>query len=200
MKQTLYLVILCFATSAISCKKESTSSNNSIEYKLLNLSATMSSGTGYISAKIQDVPITGEIGDKVDVVLEKNASIATPYLRLSIEPTSTQEFGYFTTTTSSSKLLKAFAKDAVIDASTSWYSSPLYGYAEGSFLSPIAEADGNIQPGSGDKYVGMRLKLSDNSTHYGWMLINYSADKSTVTVKEVAYNKNENEAIKAGQK
>lgn len=198
MKQTLYLVILCFATSVISCKKGSTSSNSSIEYKLLNLSATMSSGTGYISAKIQDVPITGEIGDKVDVVLEKNASIATPYLRLIIEPTSTQEFAYFTTATSYSKLLKAFAKDAVIDAtSTSWYSSPLYGYGEDTY---VAVADGNIQPGSGDKYVGMRLKLSDNTTHYGWMLINYSADKSTVIVKEVAYNKNANEAIKAGQK
>ncbi len=200
MKKTFFLSTICILLSATSCKKADSSNSGNIESKQLNLSATMSSGTGYISAKIQDVPITGEVGDKVDVVLEKNESIASPYLRLSIEPTSTQEFGYLTTATSSSKLLKAFAKDALIDASTLWYSSPLYGYAEGTFLSPIAEADGNIQPGSGDKYVGMRLKLSDNSTHYGWLMINYSSDKSTVTVKEVAYNKNANESIKAGQK
>lgn len=198
MKQINILgILLILFVCSTSCKKDGNSTGN-IAYKALNLTgtATNSSDPNFYQGGIYDIPITGESNDKIDVTIVKNNTVTPTATFFYLQPTINQEVGYITGT-SVSKALKVYAKDAVISSSSSsWASSSnIYGYS-----SVLGSIDGAIAPGSGDKYIGLRLKLADNTTHYGWLLLNYSANGLTVTIKEAAYNKTANESIKAGQK
>ena len=88
-----------------------------------------------------------------------------------------------------------------IDASASWQT---YGY--GYSLIP-GQTDGFITPGSGNKYIGFRyldhqLSYSPYTKYYkyGWILVSYSADAKSLTVKEYAYNNKLNTGLKPGEK
>lgn len=50
-----------------------------------------------------------------------------------------------------------------------------------------------------DKFIGFKFKIG-SVLHYGWLKINLSADKKTLTIKEGAYNTDADEEINAGEK
>ncbi|MEZ5053667.1 MAG: hypothetical protein R2807_02685 [Chitinophagales bacterium] len=53
--------------------------------------------------------------------------------------------------------------------------------------------------GAGDVFIGIRF-IIDGQYHYGWLKVAVSTDFKTINIKEVAYNKIPNVAIKAGEK
>lgn len=195
-KTLLTLLVLIISISG--CKKDGSGAGATIAYKSLNLTGTATNSTDpdFFQGGIYDIPITGESNDKIDVTIVKNNSVTPTSTFFYLQPTSNQEVG-FVNGTYVSKTLKVYTKDEVISsASSSWASSSnIYGYS-----SVLGNVDGAITPGSGDKYIGLRLKLADNTTHYGWLLLSYSANGLAVTIKEAGYNKTADESIKAGQK
>lgn len=52
-------------------------------------------------------------------------------------------------------------------------------------------------PGQGDKFVGLRIKVS-NQWHYGWVSLSIPSDESQIIIKGYAYNQS-NTSIYAGQ-
>lgn len=186
MKNLILFTIVLLSIITISCTKNASTNKSSITFKSLNLSAT-ATGPKFSNADfhegIYDIPITGTSDDKLDILFYKYPSTTL----LKIGASTNQEVAVDASI--SPKKYKIFTSGAEISSTSAGW--------QGSVAN---ETGGDIVAGSGDKYVGIRVKLSDNTTHYGWMLINYASNGLTVTLKEVAYNNVANESIKAGQK
>lgn len=58
---------------------------------------------------------------------------------------------------------------------------------------------GNIMPGTGDRYIGFKLKKNDTQ-HYGWIRVNISSNGDTLTLKDAAYELRPKLSIWVGQK
>lgn len=184
MKKIILYTIVLISISIVSCTKNNSSNSSSITVKSLNLSATAvyDVNNDYYYGSISNIPITGTSDDKLDIMIYKDIDTD-----LRINANSNQEIAVDASTTP--KKYKIFTSGAEISSTSTGWQGDVANFTTGSIVA-----------GSGDKYVGIRIKLSDNTTHYGWMLINYASNGLTVTLKEVAYNNVANESIKAGQK
>jgi hypothetical protein len=98
---------------------------------------------------------------------------------------------------------KAFSLNNAINNTANWASNYIYAgaYANYSFVTPYGSNYNTISvgqfPGAGDKYMGVRFKLNNN-THYGWVRMSISQKSDTVTIKDFAYNATANTPILAG--
>ena len=52
--------------------------------------------------------------------------------------------------------------------------------------------------GAGDKYVGLKFKIGEN-THYGWVRINVDSGVNSIIIKDYAYESTPDLGIKAGE-
>lgn len=94
--------------------------------------------------------------------------------------------------------LKPLAGGTSISSSSTIWNG--YGYGAYKVSGPEENFDiGDIKAGSGDKYIGFKFKNGSN-VHYGWMLVNYASNARSLTIKELAYHKDANTAIEAGDK
>jgi hypothetical protein len=190
----IILSIITITILTISCKKENSSTNSNIFSKQVNVTVTaVLSGLDSVFSKEQVVPLTGDVGEDFTIWVRKDIHKNSSSTSLMINGLSDRQLSG-----TNYELKTLNLNDVINTTSNSWANGAGLGNAyyklENSILTNI------IPPGSGDKYLGLKLKLSDNTTHYGWLIVNYSVDGLSLTVKEFAYNKNANEEIKAGQK
>lgn len=190
----IILSIITITILTISCKKENSSTNSNIFSKQINITVTaVPSSLDSVLRKDQYVPLTGDVGEDFSVTIRKDIHKNSSSTFLTINGLSDRQLSG-----TNYELITLNANDIINATNNSWATGAGDGNAyyklENSILTNI------ISPGSGDKYLGLKLKLSDNTTHYGWLIVNYSVDGLSLTVKEFAYNKNANEEIKAGQK
>lgn len=196
MKKLFKILCTLLILTSVSCKKNSSISSSNIIYGSLNqtISAVPVSG-GFFGTG--EIVMTGDIDEDLDLEVELDTTGSDKFSQLQFSCSINDEIAYNGTDLIIYKKAKVFAGDQEITSASTWSSGVARAYNNSMALGVTNDA---IIPGSGDKYVGVRLKLSDNTTHYGWIRINYAANGFTVVVKDFAYNKNANESIKAGQK
>lgn len=176
MKKSIYLLVTSIMLFALACKKNG--SNPNIVHKVLNLSKTHTGMYGTM-VSLTSLPISGENDpDKFEIQI-RNSYYGDSTLILQFWHNGDGQYA-----NTSSGLIKIYAKNETINAGSVSFWQGSSGLSSGS---------------GGDKYIGFRFKLSDNATHYGWILINYSEDGKELIVKEAAYNKIGSEGIKAGE-
>lgn len=191
MKKKL-LSIIFVSLILSSCKKADTNSNNN--------------NTGYYSKQLnQNITIgTGDVSASAKI------NIGNEFIGVSIFYNSTDSYGFYINDPDfgNSKVyllgtsdgLNVYNTNDIINNSLYlWMSVSIFGYEQ--TTSGIEK--NTIPPGSGDKYIGFKISDYSSSTvknYFGWLLLNYSTDKKTITIKEYAYNKTANEQIKVGQK
>jgi hypothetical protein len=175
------IIIIAMSIIFISCKKEKSDSNKDIIYKTLNF--TLNNSDTLLN-------ITGQSLDEFKI----SASNDTDYAYYGFYLYSFSYDVNFHTISTTINDLKPLSSGVEINSSlTTWnYRS------DGYFNNNTGGLLGVITPGSGDKYIGLRIAMSDGD-HYGWLLLNYTSDKKLI-IKEAAYNKVVNGSIKAGQK
>ncbi len=181
MKKSIIVLITSIFFISISCKKENSDSNSNIIFKSLNF--TLNNSDTLLN-------ITGQSLDEFKI----NVSNDTDYAFYGFNFYSFSYDVNFHTTSTSSKDLKPLSSGVEISSSlTTWNYE-----ADGYFNNNSGGLLGIITPGSGDKYIGLRIEMNDGK-HYGWILLNYTSDKKLI-IKEAAYNKVVNSPIKTGQK
>ena len=205
MKKKISIVAIIFIGLLSSCNKSdsdnTTATAEGIFSKQLNLSIT----AALTSPNYYRVMYGFSLLDDSIVALTDNMYLSIYYNpngnSFNLAGTFNQEIGY-EEGAYTNFIIKTYAVNETINATSSSYDDGNSGKNIDGYENNIASGytDGNILPGGDDKYIGVRLKLSDNKVHYGWMLLNFSANGKTVTVIEYAYNKVANASIKAGQK
>lgn len=94
-------------------------------------------------------------------------------------------------------MLKPLSSGATLNsASTIWQSYGCSGYQYSGYYGDLNIS--GITDGK-DKFIGFRFVV-DEKHHYGWAKVNFASNYKAVTIKEIAYNKTPEEAIKIGAK
>lgn len=189
---------------AISCSKENSSTKNEEIYsKVINLkiNAELISGTTNQYRGFGYIPI--ETGEDYKVELSTNVY---NFYRNSYDTSLLLKDGpggnskYFLTESNTTEYALTFELGTTINSSSKVWDYSVYGFHSDSDFSFTPRNDFKIYPGSGDKYVAIKMTLLDNTVHYGWILLNYASDALSVTVKEFAYHKIPGNPIKIGEK
>ncbi len=190
MKRILIITVAILALGISSCTKSSdNNTTGGIYNKQLNLSYTVIVPTQLYGFSLLD-DTTLAASDKIYLYLVTNSFYLTG--------TFSQELAY-TAGTNAERILKVYATDEVISSANTWDDGNS-GIITWGYRMSGGNIDGNVTPGTGDKFIGIRLTLSDNKIHYGWVRLNYSSNGKTVNIVEYAYNKTANASIKAGEK
>lgn len=192
MKKTTLTIIIAIVILAIGCKKENntTTDNPNIVHRVINqtLSTTKDSTEEYLEINIDNDSIK-------DFVLIMN--LRSHYKSVSIVCIPLDNYTLSTTIDSElPNVINKLTNNTVINASaTTWNQLSTYALLRTDYTPTV-----NLgYAGAGDILTGVQFDIN-GSMHFGWMLVNVSANMKTVTVKEVAYDIRPNTAIKAGEK
>lgn len=171
-----------------SCKKEE-SDNLYINHRVINMEVIAKVDLTYESGEV-DIDNNGTVDFIVELSLQKfDKSIRLLGFDVgyySIAKASSSEDPYITTNMTASFKIDSTVSDWTQLSFLSFYSN----------LSSIVDVG---YAGKGDVLVGVQF-LINGKRHFGWLLINVSADRKHVIVKEVAYDIRPNVGIKAGGK
>jgi hypothetical protein len=187
MKFKTTLIIICIAF-LFSCKKENNTSNPDIVHQNLNLKI---SATSFLFDTA--VLINFDNNASNDFFLRMRYSTlrgVSHDLFFASDDSRNQWLVYEDGEDAIASLL---AENTTIDSTSDiWGSS---GILYRKYLTLINFTDA---VGAGDIIVGVRF-IMDTEYHYAWIKLSVSSDFKTVTVKEYAYRKTPDKAIKAGE-
>lgn len=193
MKTTITLMLAIFVIITMSCKKENTLENDNpnITHRIINkeLIAKGDFTTDFIEI---DIDNNGVSDFAVELYLQK-FSESVRLLGLSSGNTS------LSTVASSEDpyiIQNLVTKTKVNSSSRDWSQLSFLSIYKNLLGSPIVDVG---YAGKGDVLVGVQF-LIDGNIHFGWILINASASRKYIIVKEVAYDIRPNVEIRAGEK
>ncbi|HUM50770.1 MAG TPA: hypothetical protein PK431_03105 [Chitinophagales bacterium] len=203
MKKTFYFVFICIALVICACKKENTNNNTTTKKIIYN-------GTpAVITAPSTDFNLTcGDIFETNGYTnglysFAVHIKVSTCDTSLAIKVGSYSAGVYYLVTHNSNVVDLPVGTEISTISMISGINQFNSGLVSTYYTDGADPSDFYITPGSGDKYIcGAFVKdgVSENQIFYGWMLINYSADGKTLTVKESAFNSISKGAIKVGEK
>ncbi len=193
MKTTITFMLALIVMITISCKKEKTPEidNPNITHRVINkeLIAKADLTTDFIEI---DIDNNGVSDFAVELYLQKFSE-------------SVRLLGLFSGNTSLATVASSedpyiiqnlVAKAKVNSSSTEWSQLSFLSMYKNLLSTSIIDVG---YAGKGDVLVGVQF-LIDGNTHFGWILINTSASRKYIIVKEVAYDIRANAEILAGEK
>lgn len=203
MKKTIYYAFICITLITSACKKESTNNNTTTNRIIYNGTPVV------ITAPNTDFTI--DCGDVFETNGYTNGLYSfAVHIKVSACDTSigikagSYSGGVYSLVTHNSKVIDLpLGTEISTISSISGINQFSSGFVYTYYTDGADPSDFYIKPGSGDKYIaGSFTKdgLSEDEVFYGWMLINYSADGKTLTVKESAFNSISKGTIKVGEK
>lgn len=190
--------IKCYATLAattaitlpLACKKEANDPNIA-DFSINKKFNAVEGSSAFVKIDSLDFDNNGTYDLSIVLFVKKNDSVANNYL-IHLHNNSQLLMG-------DPYMVKPLNPDDNIDSlSTNWQF--------GVFLQRknLAISLNSGIGGQGDKLLGFRFRDEPISPpvniYYGWMRVNLSADLKTLTIKDYAYQKTPNTAIKAGAK
>ncbi len=200
IKFTLLAVIVVFSVVlSVSCKKN----NPDIAFKTYNLTFTDTTHTGTDQSVLIDIDGDGVKDfkffaitfspDENDTIINQiglnGEGVVNALVDSVVVPNPADSSISFS-------ILRVLESGDAINSSSSYSDEPaavLRAYKNATLLGAFGIND------SADKFIGFKFVIGTD-LHYGWLKINLSADKKTLTIKEGAYNSIANEGITAGDK
>ena len=195
MKTIKIITLIAIVILAISCKKENVNNNTvdnpNITHRIINkeLIAKGDFTTDFIEI---DIDNNGVSDFAVELYLQKFSE-------------SVRLLGLFSGNTSLSTIASSedpyiiqnlVAKTKVNSSSRDWSQLSFLSMYKNLLSTSIVDIG---YAGKGDVLVGVQF-LIDGKTHFGWILINTSASRKYIIVKEVAYDIRPNVEVRAGEK
>ncbi|QQR96733.1 MAG: hypothetical protein IPK18_07335 [Sphingobacteriales bacterium] len=195
MKKLQAIILGAIIITLISCSKETTNNNTTtdnpnINHRVINktLSTALDSTREMLEIDIDD-------NDTSDYAIQME--LRSQYKSVSIVCIPLGNYTLSTVTDGESQnIVTKLTNNTLINASaTNWNQLSAYAF----YRTDITPTVNLGHAGAGDILTGVQFAIN-GKMHFGWILVNVSANMKTVTVKEVAYDIRPNTTIKAGEK
>lgn len=194
MRKLQSIILGTIIITLISCSKETTNNtttdNPNINHRVINktLSTALDSTREMLEIDIDD-------NDTSDYAIQ--LELRSQYKSVSIVCIPLSNYTLSTAADSESpNVITMLTNNTLINASTTnWNQLSVYAL----YRTDITPTVNLGYAGTGDILTGVQFAIN-GKMHFGWILVNVSANMKTVIVKEVAYDIRPNTAIKAGEK
>lgn len=195
MKTTKFILLIAIVSFFASCKKEETTSSD-IVFKKLNTQVDIGSAFEFDST----ISINFDNNSTQDFYLQFSyfsiGRLSEYNLYISTDDSRNQWLIYHDGEENIAKNL--IVEDVIDSTSTTWEDNIMF-YRKHT-NNGVIQVNFTENVGVGDVFVGVRFIADDGEYRYGWIKLAISSDFKTIKIKEYAYHKQPNVAIKAGEK
>lgn len=194
--QKIKLVIfLSIVILSISCKKEDITNSN-IVYKKLNTQIEVGTSLVFDTIVALDLDDNTTIDFNLQISYTSIGRLSEYGLYITVDDSRNQWLIY---QDGEENIARNLIIDEVIEgASTIWDDYILFYRKYINNGVTLINFTGTV--GVGDVFAGIRFIADDGEYRYGWIKMAISSDFKTIQIKEYAYQKQPNIAIKAGEK